>query len=144
MFNKNIYTLGAFIDQSNASDTVNHKIFLKKRSHCGKKIKAWIGLLVIFLTGNNLKVTNVNSKSALLDIVCGMLQGFILGPLLFLLHINDLTQASKLLVPIIFADDINLFYSGNDIHSLFHTANNELSNSSHWLNSNKFNNSKCC
>ena len=36
-----------------------------------------------------------------------------------------------------FADDINFFYSGKDIHSLFNTINNELSNISHWVNSNK-------
>ena len=36
-----------------------------------------------------------------------------------------------------FADDTNLFYSGKDIHSLFNTVNNELSNISHWFNSNK-------
>ena len=56
---------------------------------------------------------------------------------LFLLYINDLPQASKLLDPIMFADDTNLFYSGKDIHSLFNTVNNELSNISHWFNSNK-------
>ena len=69
--------------------------------------------------------------------VCGEPQGSILGPLLFLLYINDLPQASKLLDPIMFADDTNLFYSGKDIHSLFNTVNNELSYLSHTFNSNK-------
>ena len=80
---------------------------------------------------------NVNSKSSLLNIVCGVPQGSILGPLLFLPYINDLPQASKLLDPIMFADDTNLFFSGKDIHSLFDTVNNELSNISKWFNSNK-------
>ena len=80
---------------------------------------------------------NINSKSTLLDIVCGVWQGSILEPLLLLLYINDLPQTSKLLDPIMFADDTNLFYSGKDIHSLFNTVNNELSNISHWLHSNK-------
>ena len=69
---------------------------------------------------------NVNSKSTLLNIVYGVLKGSILGHLLFLLYINDLPQASKLLDPIMFADDTNLFYLGKDIHSLFNTVNNEL------------------
>ena len=80
---------------------------------------------------------NVNSKGTLLDIVCGALQRSILGPLLFLLYINDLPQTSKLLEPIMFAEDTNLFYLGKDIHSLFNTVNNELSNIRQWFNSNK-------
>ena len=60
---------------------------------------------------------NVNRKSTFLDIACGVQQGSILGPLLFLLYINDLPQALKLLDPIMFADDTNLFYFGKDIHS---------------------------
>ena len=66
-----------------------------------------------------------------------MAEGSILGPLLFLLYINDLTQTSKLLDPIIFADDTNFFYSERDIHSLFNTVHNELSSFSHWFNCNK-------
>ena len=80
---------------------------------------------------------NVNSKSNLLDVVYGVPQGSILGSLLFLLCINDLPQALKLFDPIMFADDTNVFYSGKDIHSLFNTVNNDLSNISHWFNSSK-------
>ena len=74
---------------------------------------------------------NANSKSNLLDVVYEVPQGSILGSLLFLLCINDLPQALKLFDPIMFADDTNLFYSGKDIHSLFNTVNNDLSNISH-------------
>ena len=80
---------------------------------------------------------NFNSKSTLLDIACEVPQRSILGLLRFMLHINDLPQASKLLDPIIFADNTNLFCSGKDIHLLCNTAKNELSNISHWFNSNK-------
>ena len=66
-----------------------------------------------------------------------MPQRSILGPLLFLLYVNDLPQASRLLDPIMFADDTNLLYSRKDIHLLFNTVNNELWNISHWFNNNK-------
>ena len=65
---------------------------------------------------------NVGSISNLLDIVCGVPQGFILGPLLFLTYINDLSLVSKLLDSMMFADDTNLFFSGKDIHSFFNAV----------------------
>ena len=112
MFNKNIYTLGVFIDLSKAFDTVNHEILLKKLSHDGIKNKS-LDWFTCYLSNRKQFIDyNVNSKSTLLDIVRGVPQGFILGPLLFLLYINDLPQASKLLDPIMFADDTNLFFQG--------------------------------
>ena len=137
MFDKDIYTPGVFIDLSKAFDTVDHKILLKKLSHYGIKNES-LDWVTCYLSNRKQFIGyNVNSKSALLDIVCGVPQGSIPGPWLFLLYINDIPQASKLLDPIMFADDINSFYSGKDIHSLFNTVNNELSNISHWFNSNK-------
>ena len=73
----------------------------------------------------------------MLDIVCGVPPGSVLRTMVFLLYINDLPQASKLLGLIIFADDANLCYSGKDTYSLFNSVNNERSNISHWFNSNK-------
>ena len=53
------------------------------------------------------------------NITCGVLQDSILRPLLFLIYVNDLEKASSLLKPIMFADDTNLFYSHNNIKTLF-------------------------
>ena len=68
---------------------------------------------------------------------CGVLQGSILGPLLFLLYVNDLKNASSVLDPIMFADDTNLFYTHSNIQKLFSTMNEELASINQWFTSNK-------
>ena len=71
------------------------------------------------------------------NITCGVPQGSILGPLLFLIYVNDLNKASKILNPIMFADDTNLFFSNHDIKTLFQIVNQELRNIHEWFNANK-------
>ena len=68
---------------------------------------------------------------------CGVPQGSILGPLLFLLYVNDLKNASSVLDPIMFADDTNLLYTHSNIQKLFSTVNEELASINQWLTSNK-------
>ena len=68
---------------------------------------------------------------------CGVSQGFILGPLLFLLYVNNLKNESSVLDPIMFADDTNLFYTHSNIQKLFSTMNEELASINQWFTSNK-------
>ena len=69
-------------------------------------------LKIIDYNNNNNKNINSNfEKTELLDIICGVPQGSILGPLLFILYINDLCFVSQFSQPIMFADDTNLFCS---------------------------------
>ena len=80
---------------------------------------------------NELKTTN------LLQIKCGAPQGSIIGPLFFLIFINDLSLVSKLLSPIMSAEDTDLFYSHNNIKILFKNTNNEQEKISQWFKANK-------
>ena len=82
--------------------------------------------------------TKFNNESTNLEIIrCGIPQGSILGPLLFLIFVNDLQKSTKFLDPIMFADDTNLFYSNKDINTLFKIANEELNEINEWFRANK-------
>ena len=70
-------------------------------------------------------------------IKCGVPQGSILGPLLFILYVNDLHRTSNLLDFILFADDTNIFYSDKNINTLFETVNEELTHIDEWFKANK-------
>ena len=76
-------------------------------------------------------------KSTTEKINCGVPQGSILGPLLFLIYINDLSTVSKACMSILFADDTNMFFTGRDLQTMTKVMNEELINVQEWLHCNK-------
>ena len=130
------FTIGIFLDFSKAFDTVNHHILLNKLSNYGIRgvANTW---LESYLT-NRTQFTSYNGSNSPTSIIrCGVPQGSILGPILFLLYINDLGTISSLLSPIMFADDSNLFMTGKNLPDLTTKLNQELPSLVEWLRSNR-------
>ena len=71
------------------------------------------------------------------QIVCGLPQGSILGPKLFNMYINDICKTSQVLKFILFADDTNIFASGDDLQQLCRFVNLELKSVNKWFKQNK-------
>ena len=103
-------TIGVFVDLAKAFDTVNHQVLLAKLEHYGIRGTA-LNWFRSYLSNRKQFVLINNFKSELKNINCGVPQGSILGPILFLLYINDLNYVSKLLQTIMFADETNLIFS---------------------------------
>ena len=135
MANKKL-TLGVFIDLSKAFDTVDHEILLQKMKMygiCGVEL-LWFKS---YLTNRKQFVKIDDVLSGFQIIKCGVPQGSILGPLLFLIYVNDMHLAVPKLNAVMFADDTNLFISGSDHITLFKVMNEQLSLIEDWFSVNK-------
>ena len=130
------YVIGVFLDFSKAFDTVNHSILLSKLSHYGIRGTAY-DWFRSYLNNRKQYVSYANVKSSMKTIRCGVPQGSILGPLLFLIYTNDLINVCSKTSPFLFADDTNLFMNGKELPSMINTLNQELQDISLWLKVNK-------
>ena len=111
------YGCGIFIDLRKALDTVNHDILLRKLEHYGIRGKAQIWFKS-YLTKRKQYVSLNGVPSELKQTTCGVPQGSCLGPLLFLVYINDLPNISEVLQFYLFADDDNIYYEAEPIKKI--------------------------
>lgn len=131
-----LYTIGVFIDFKKAFDSIKHHILLKKLGRYG--IRGICSDLVKSYLSNRFQYTEIDhARSKLGKLNYGVPQGSILGPLLFLLYINDIVNISSTADIVLYADDTNMFFSGSDLGALQLQTNSWLEKLSVWLEVNQ-------
>ena len=130
-----ISSCAIFLDLAKAFDCVSHDILLRKLEKYGIRGNV-LKLFRSYLSGRSQFVKLDNTVSSFIDVVFGVPQGSILGPLLFLIYINDLPEASEFFIRL-FADDTFLCAQDSEIWRLENKVNLELEKVYHWLVANR-------
>ena len=133
---KGLLTGVVFIDIRKAFDAVNHSILLDKLKRYGLS-EVEITWFNSYLTNRKQQCLVNGHLSEPKEIICGVPQGSILGPLLFLIYINDLPNCLTNTTPCMFADDMQVYVSAPDMSCLVDYINPDLARINDWLNVNK-------
>lgn len=129
------YVVGIFIDLSKAFDSLNHSILINKLNNIGIS-GVPLQLLCSYLGNRSQQVYCNNTFSQFIPISRGVPQGSVIGPILFLIYINDICNASSKFKFTIYADDTSLLIADKDINSLHSNINLELNLVHQWIKSN--------
>ena len=133
--NNHEHALAIFIDLKKAFDTVNHQILLDKLKYYGIRgiANTWFRNYLL----NRQQFVEINgTRSNIAKINIGVPQGSVLGPLLFLLFINDMPINCNFFT-ILFADDTTLQWKHKNLDKLVSMANHNLNSASNWFNANR-------
>ena len=130
------YACITYLDLKKAFDTVNHKILLDKMKHYGIK-GTENNFFKSYLTGRKQSTIIGDINSSLQEILYGVPQGSVLGPLLFILYINDLHRVVKHCSIFHYADDTNLLLIDKSLKKIISRVNHDLSLITDWLKANK-------
>ena len=125
-----------FIDLKKAFDTIDHKILLRKLASYGIDHGAlkWFDS---YLSDRQQKCVINGELSSARAVTCGVPQGSLIGPLLFLIYINDLPNCLSKALPRMYADDTSISIAASSLPELESALNIELANLHEWLNVNK-------
>jgi hypothetical protein len=129
------FCIGVFLDLKKAFDVCSHSILLKKLSKMGINNTA-LRWFTNYLSGRSQRVDINGNLSDELGLDISVIQGSILGPILFLCYINDFYTATSLF-SVLFADDTTCLSKGKNLNELIIYVNNELQKIANWFRANK-------
>ena len=135
-FDSNRTTVAVFLDLSRAFDCVDHKILIEKLKFYGINDVS-LRWFTDYLTDRSEKVIFNNTESNWLPLTAGVPQASILGPILFLLYVNDMLLIDHLGDTILFADDTTNYESGVNVYEVIRTINRNLKLLREWFIANK-------